>query len=63
VPAGFGENEPQEWLNHLLERFTLSEMRERFVRKLLLEGTALDENGVLDVDVGSSDSAGDIELF
>lgn len=64
VPPGVGTSEPQEWLNHLLDRFTLSEMRERFVRKLLLEGTALDENGVLDVDAGAGDSSGgDIELF
>ncbi|SMH54373.1 methyl-accepting chemotaxis protein [Azospirillum agricola] len=64
VPAGVGASEPQEWLNQLLDRFTLSEMRERFVRKLLLEGTALDENGVLDVDAGAGDSSGgDIELF
>lgn len=64
VPPGVGASEPQEWLNHLLGRFTLSEMRQRFVRKLLLEGTALDENGVLDVDVGAGDSSGgDIELF
>ncbi len=64
VPSNIGAREPQEWLNSLLNRFTLSEMRGRFVRKLLLEGTALDENGVLDVDVAHSDSAGgDIELF
>ncbi len=64
VPPDVGAREPQEWLNTLLGRFTLSEMRGRFVRKLLLEGTALDENGVLDVDASHSDSAGgDIELF
>ncbi len=64
VPPDVGAHQPQEWLNHLLDRFTLSEMRERFVRKLLLEGTALDENGVLDLDVGGRDSSeGDIELF
>ncbi|RUQ74212.1 methyl-accepting chemotaxis protein [Azospirillum doebereinerae] len=64
IPPGIGAQEPQEWLNHLLDRFTLSEMRERFVRRLLLEGTALDENGVLDVDAGAGDSSGgDIELF
>ncbi len=55
---------PREWLNPLFDRFTLGEMRERFVRKLLLEGTALDENGALDVDAGRGDSSdGDIELF
>ncbi|PWC34784.1 chemotaxis protein [Azospirillum sp. TSO35-2] len=64
LPPGVVSREPREWLNQLLDRFTLSEMRERFVRKLLLEGTALDENGVLDVDVGGSNSSGgDIELF
>lgn len=64
IPPDFGSREPQEWLNQLLDRFTLSEMRERFVRRLLLEGTALDENGVLDVDAGAGDSSeGDIELF
>ncbi|SMF82425.1 methyl-accepting chemotaxis protein [Azospirillum oryzae] len=64
VPAGIGAREPQEWLNQLMGRFTLSEMRERFVRKLLLEGTALDENGVLDLNAaGGSGSGGDIELF
>ncbi|XEY18719.1 methyl-accepting chemotaxis protein [Azospirillum sp. HJ39] len=64
VPAGVGAREPQEWMNQLLDRFTLSEMRERFVRKLLLEGTALDENGVLDLDAGKGNSSsGDIELF
>ena len=55
---------PQDWLNGLLGRFKLSEMRERFVRKLLLEGTALDMHGALDVDAGQDDSSGgDIELF
>ncbi|WP_042695081.1 methyl-accepting chemotaxis protein [Azospirillum sp. B506] len=64
IPPDIGVREPQEWLNQLMGRFTLSEMRERFVRKLLLEGTALDENGVLDLDVaGGSGAGGDIELF
>lgn len=68
VPADGGAMVPREWsrewLNHLIDRFTLGEMRERFVRKLLLDGTALDENGVLDVDAGRGDSSGDdIELF
>ncbi|MBP2300156.1 methyl-accepting chemotaxis protein [Azospirillum picis] len=63
VPPGIGVREPQEWLDQLLGRFTLSEMRQRFVRKLLLEGTALDENGVLDLDAGSDGTGGDIELF
>ncbi len=55
---------PQEWLDNLLGRFTLSEMRERFVRRLLLEGTALEEHGSLDVEQEQSQSgAGDIELF
>lgn len=64
VPPAIGAREPQEWLNQLMGRFTLSEMRERFVRRLLLEGTALDENGVLDLDAaGGSSAGGDIELF
>lgn len=64
VPPGIGAREPQEWLNQLMGRFTLSEMRERFVRRLLLEGTALDENGVLDIDAAGGNSAGgNIELF
>ncbi|HYD30463.1 MAG TPA: methyl-accepting chemotaxis protein [Azospirillaceae bacterium] len=55
---------PNEWLDQLLGRFTLSEMRQRFVRRLLLEGTALDEHGALDADLPSEESQeGDIELF
>lgn len=55
---------PQEWLDNLLGRFTLSEMRQRFVRRLMLEGTALDEHGILDVDDEETQSgAGDVELF
>jgi methyl-accepting chemotaxis protein len=55
---------PQEWIDQLLGRYTLTEMRQRFVRRLLLEGTALDEHGIL--DVGHEEphsSAGDVELF
>ncbi|MBP2313713.1 methyl-accepting chemotaxis protein [Azospirillum soli] len=64
LPASMGAQVPQEWLDELLGRFKLSEMRQRFVRKLLLEGTALDEHGALDVDAGHDDSSGgDIELF
>ncbi|CAO3448186.1 Methyl-accepting chemotaxis transducer domain protein [Azospirillum argentinense] len=64
MPASLGPQVPQEWLDELLGRFKLSEMRQRFVRRLLLEGTALDEHGVLDVDAGQDDSSGgDIELF
>lgn len=52
------------WLDTLLQRFTLSEMRQRFIRRLLLEGTALDENGALDAPPDDSESLeGDIELF
>lgn len=55
---------PQEWLDSLLGRFTLSEMRQRFVRRLLLEGTALDEHGILDAGHEETQSgAGDVELF
>lgn len=64
LPAGSDTSMPQAWLDHLLDRFKLSEMRQRFVRKLLLEGTALDEHGALDVDAAQDDSSGgDIELF
>ena len=55
---------PQAWLDGLLDRFRLSDVRQRFVRRLLLEGTALDLNGVLDADAGRDESSGgDIELF
>ncbi len=64
MPAGMDADVPQAWLDELLGRFKLSDMRQRFVRKLLLEGTALDEHGALDVAAGQDDSAdGDIELF
>ena len=64
LPEGFEVPLPQEWLDTLFERFTLSEMRQRFVRHLMLEGTALDEHGALDAgqDV-AEDGGGDIELF
>jgi methyl-accepting chemotaxis protein len=55
---------PQEWLDQLLSRFKLSDVRTRFVRKLLMEGSALDLHGTLDVDAGQGDSSdGDVELF
>lgn len=64
LPAGSAIPVPQAWLDHLLDRFRLSDMRQRFVRKLLMEGTALDLHGALDVDAGQDDSSGgDIELF
>ncbi|WP_431858363.1 methyl-accepting chemotaxis protein [Azospirillum sp.] len=64
LPAGSDIPVPQAWLDHLLDRFRLSDMRQRFVRKLLMEGTALDLHGALDVDAGQDDSSGgDIELF
>ncbi|WP_448189303.1 methyl-accepting chemotaxis protein [Azospirillum sp. sgz301742] len=64
LPPGTDSVTPQAWLDHLLERFRLSDMRQRFVRKLLMEGTALDLHGALDVDAGQDDSSGgDIELF
>jgi len=64
LPAGTDIPVPQAWLDHLLDRFRLSEMRQRFVRKLLMEGTALDPHGALDVNAGQDDSSGgDIELF
>lgn len=64
LPPGTDIVTPQAWLDHLLDRFRLSDMRQRFVRKLLMEGTALDIHGALDVDAGQDDSSGgDIELF
>ncbi|AWK87416.1 methyl-accepting chemotaxis protein [Azospirillum thermophilum] len=64
VPPHVAAREPREWLDQLLGRFKLTEMRQRFVRRLLLEGSALDEHGVLDLDAGSpGDAGGDIELF
>lgn len=64
IPEGIDVPFPQEWLDGLLGRFTLSEMRQRFVRRLLMEGTALDEHGILDADEEESQSGGgDVELF
>jgi methyl-accepting chemotaxis protein len=64
LPPGTEIPVQQAWLDHLLDRFRLSDMRQRFVRKLLMEGTALDLHGALDVDAGQDDSSGgDIELF
>ncbi len=65
IPAGVGISQPQEWLNTLLDQFKLSDMRQRFVRKLLMEGSALDENGVVDLGHVQEDTSqdDDIELF
>lgn len=65
MPAGVDIPMPQEWLDKLLDRFKLSEMRQRFVRRLLMEGSALDEHSVLDLGpVGGGDQIeDDIELF
>jgi methyl-accepting chemotaxis protein len=65
IPAGVEISQPQEWLNTLLDQFKLSDMRQRFVRKLLMEGSALDENGVVDLGVVQADASDDddIELF
>ncbi|CAK0751528.1 methyl-accepting chemotaxis protein [Azospirillaceae bacterium] len=55
---------PHQWLEQLVGRFTLSDMRQRFVRKLLMEGTVLDEHGFLDVVSDETQSSGgDVELF
>lgn len=54
---------PQRWLDQLLDRFTLGEIRERFVRRVLLEGTALDAAGILEPTPAKADLEGDIELF
>jgi methyl-accepting chemotaxis protein len=58
---------PREWLDRLLSGMTLSELRQRFVRRLLLDGTALDCHGALDI-AGENHAADpakddDIELF
>jgi methyl-accepting chemotaxis protein len=65
IPAGVEISQPQEWLNTLLDQFKLSDMRQRFVRKLLMEGSALDENGVVDLGAVQEDASDDddIELF
>ena len=64
IPGHIDVPFPQEWLDGLLNRFTLSDMRQRFVRKLLMEGTALDEHGILDLDHEEPQSGGgDVELF
>jgi methyl-accepting chemotaxis protein len=59
-----------EWLTGLLSRLEIGATRQRFLRGLLLGGTALDGIGALDVSAdGTSDAAGDstddnvIELF
>jgi methyl-accepting chemotaxis protein len=72
LPAGAEAAFPQEWLDRLLSGMTLSELRQRFVRRMLLDGTALDTNGALDLDAaypdidapyGSGDNDDNIELF
>ncbi len=71
VPPTLQPEIPSAWIDQLLGRLTLSEVRQRFVRKLLLDGTALDAHGALDADVGHRDSArssdddeaGAVELF
>lgn len=65
MPAGVEVQKPQEWLDALLQGFKLSEMRQRFVRKLLMEGSALDEHGVLDLGAAAQGDQveDDIELF
>lgn len=65
MPDGLDIPKPQEWLDALLDRFKLSEVRQRFVRRLLLDGSALDEHGVLDLSGGEGDNQveDDIELF
>jgi methyl-accepting chemotaxis protein len=72
LPAGTEAAFPQEWLDRLLSGMTLSELRQRFVRRMLLDGTALDTNGALDLDAaypdvdasyGGGDNDDNIELF
>lgn len=64
LPLGAEMAMPQEWMDQLLGRFKLSDMRQRFVRRLLLEGTALDEEGMLELSQEpASGAGGDVELF
>jgi methyl-accepting chemotaxis protein len=72
LPPGAEAAFPQEWLDRLLAGMTLSELRQRFVRRMLLDGSALDANGALDHDAayaeadasyGSGDNDDNIELF
>lgn len=72
LPVGTEASFPQEWLDRLLSGMTLSELRQRFVRRMLLDGTALDTNGALDLDAaypeveapyGGGDNDDNIELF
>src|SRR3954451_9846125 len=42
LPPGAEAAFPQEWLDRLLSGMTLSELRQRFVRRMLLDGTALE---------------------
>ena len=57
----------QEWIDRLLQGMTLSEMRQRLLRRLLLEGTALDAAGALEPEAvrpyGERGEDDDIELF
>ncbi|WP_343055219.1 methyl-accepting chemotaxis protein [Azospirillum oleiclasticum] len=64
LPPDMRITTPDAWLDSLLSQFKLSDMRQRFVRQLLMEGSALDLHGALDVDAAHVDSlGGDIELF
>jgi methyl-accepting chemotaxis protein len=72
LPPGAEAAFPQEWLDRLLAGMTLSELRQRFVRRMLLDGSALDANGALDLDAayaeadssyGSGGNDDNIELF
>lgn len=64
IPDSVAVPFPTIWLDRLLGEFTLSEMRQRFVRRLIMEGSALDEYGALDVEPLHEESCGgDIELF
>lgn len=64
VPDTIVAEVPQAWLDEMFGRITLSEVRQRFVRRLLLEGTALDEHGALDAGTQTdTPDEGEIELF
>ncbi|WP_158044322.1 methyl-accepting chemotaxis protein [Skermanella pratensis] len=58
LPAGTGMDFPQEWVDQLLSGMTLSELRQRFVRRMLLAGSALDAHGALDHETGFPEADG-----
>jgi methyl-accepting chemotaxis protein len=63
VPA-LATNAPPdlEWVKGLLDRFTMSEMRARFVAQLL-DGTNTDDLPGHGSDAGGPSESGSVELF